>query len=607
MPQSFIDDLVDRVDIVELIDSRVKLRKSGRNYTACCPFHDEKTPSFSVNQEKQFYHCFGCGAGGNAISFIMEYDRVSFPEAIEQIAGKLGIEVPREEGGRPRTDNKEKQNLFSILEKANLFYQEQLRSHPEADRAQNYLRQRGLSSQIAHRFGIGYAPSGWDNLLKFAGKNEDDITLLTEAGLIVTDDEKQRRYDRFRERIMFPIRDTRGRVIAFGGRVLGDDKPKYLNSPETPVFFKSRELYGLYEANKLSSRLEQILIVEGYMDVVALAQFDINFAAATLGTSATAQHLEKAFRYTQNIVFSFDGDEAGRKAARRALDAALPVISEGRQVHFLFLPEGEDPDTLVRNKGADAFLSRIRQAKPLSEYLFEQVSEGLNTQSTEGRSQLVARALPLLGQIPQGVFRNMMLNTLSALSQLPLADLEKLQPAAKSHSNKSTPLKTPQDDSPVTTRKRTSLAAHSGYQSMALEERAIFLLLNFPGFIQLAEHIDPLLGYFENSDNIKSTTFFRLVRLLRDKPGASINSVIGRWAGLYDDESCECIYQLANRELLTTQDESRQLFIDTLKRLKQRCEAIAEKQLIEKLSKHPQLDDETLNKLNELLLKRKPS
>jgi len=430
IPQNFIDELLTRSDIVELINHRVPLKKAGREYQACCPFHDEKTPSFTVSPNKQFYHCFGCGAHGSALSFLMEYDRLSFPEAIEELASSQGIEVPREAGFDQGPDHRP---IYDILEKSATYFTQQLRQHADSARAIAYLKQRGLSGEIAASFRLGFAPPGWDNLLKKLGDNDNNIKRLNEAGLISEGDNK--RYDRLRDRIIFPIRDGRGRVVGFGGRLLGDGKPKYLNSPETPVFHKGRELYGLFEARQAHKELEQILVVEGYMDVVALAQFEIRNAVATLGTATTADHLQKLYRASNEVVFCFDGDRAGRDAAWKALKTALPMMKDGRQARFLFLPDGEDPDTLVRKIGTQAFIEEVRNAQPLSNFLFAKLEAKVDTQSIDGLARLAELAKPLLGQLPQGTFRQMMEQALEKRiglkASIPSAPAENKRPALK--------------------------------------------------------------------------------------------------------------------------------------------------------------------------------
>ncbi len=431
IPQNFIDELLSRVDIVEVINARVPLKKAGREYQACCPFHGEKTPSFTVSPTKQFYHCFGCGAHGTALGFLMEYDRLSFPEAIEELATQQGMEVPHEVGFDNGPDHRP---IYDLLERVADFYREQLRSHRDAGRAVDYLKQRGLSGEVAAAFKLGFAPPGWDSVLKRFGGDERKLQTLRDAGLIQEGEGK--RYDRLRERIIFPIRDGRGRVIGFGGRLLGEGKPKYLNSPETPVFHKGRELYGLYEARQTHKQLQQVLVVEGYMDVVALAQFDIRNAVATLGTATTAEHLNKLYRASSEVVFCFDGDRAGRDAAWKALQTALPLMKDGRQARFLFLTEGEDPDSLVRKIGSAAFNDQVAHAQPLSEFFFAKLESQVDTGSIDGLARLAELAKPLLSQLPQGTFRAMMEQALQQRIglkvELPAAEPQPQRAAKKS-------------------------------------------------------------------------------------------------------------------------------------------------------------------------------
>ncbi|AHG19626.1 DNA primase [Chania multitudinisentens RB-25] len=404
IPRVFINDLLARTDIVDLIDARVKLKKQGKNYHACCPFHHEKTPSFTVNGEKQFYHCFGCGAHGNAVDFLMNYDRLEFVETIEELATLHGLEVPYEAGTGPtQIERHQRQNLYQLMEQLSAFYQQSLHQ-ANGVQARQYLQQRGLSEQVIQHFAIGLAPTGWDNALKRFGRDADNRTALNDAGMLVTN-EQGRTYDRFRERVMFPIRDKRGRVIAFGGRVLGDGMPKYLNSPETEIFHKGRQLYGLYEAQQSHPVLQRLLVVEGYMDVVALAQYGINYAVASLGTSTTAEHIQLLFRATDNVICCYDGDRAGREAAWRALETALPYLNDGRQLRFMFLPDGEDPDTLVRKEGKDTFEQRMEQAQPLSTFLFETLMPQVDLSSPDGRTKLSSLAIPMISQIPSETLR----------------------------------------------------------------------------------------------------------------------------------------------------------------------------------------------------------
>ncbi len=453
IPQAFIDDLLSRVDIVDVIDKRIKLRKTGKNYSALCPFHTEKSPSFSVEPDKQFYYCFGCGAGGNALGFVMDYERMDFPQAVEALAGDYGLEVPREEGKGEDKRQSENKLLLSVLHDANQFYQKQLRAHPLKTRAVDYLKKRGLTGEIAKQFGIGFAPPGWDNLLKALGINTATIESMIKSGLLIKRDQdnaedassqqsprKEGQYDRFRDRIMFPIRDTRGRVIGFGGRVLNDDKPKYLNSPETPVYHKGNELYGLYEARRANPKLTRFVIVEGYMDVVALAQHGIDYAVATLGTATNATHLTRLFRLVSEVVYCFDGDNAGRTAAWRGLQTALPILEDGRQVRFLFLPDGEDPDTLVRKIGKDRFNALIDHATPLADFFFDHLREGLDADSIEGKAKLSSLAIPLLRLLPNGIYRQLMLDRLASLAGVESRSIEAMV-------NKSTPAPQPAADS----------------------------------------------------------------------------------------------------------------------------------------------------------------
>ncbi|MFT4861828.1 MAG: DNA primase [Pseudohongiellaceae bacterium] len=435
IPQAFIDNLLNRADIIDVIDKRVPLKKSGKNYSACCPFHQEKTPSFSVQPDRQFYYCFGCGAAGNAIGFIMNFEQVDFPQAVENLARENGLEVPREESPAAAQKQSENAKLYDVLEQASNYYQQQLRRHKDREQPIGYLKARGLSGAIAKDFNIGYAPSGWDNLITELGVDEATVALLAKSGMLIEKErgadsaktkEGREHYDRFRHRIMFPIRDARGRTIAFGGRVLGDDKPKYLNSPETPVFHKGSELYGLYEAKKAGNKHTQLLVVEGYMDVIALAQAGICNAVATLGTATGAYHLQRLFRMVSEVVFCFDGDKAGRTAAWRALEASLPEMQDGRQVKFLFLPEGEDPDTLVRQIGADKFNQVIADATPLEAFFFDKLAVDIDVSSIEGKAKLSKLAQPLLKLLPHGVYGQLMKDKLAQLMGIGSEALEKL-------------------------------------------------------------------------------------------------------------------------------------------------------------------------------------
>src|SRR3989344_2911744 len=425
IPKQFIDELLTRSDIVDVIDARVPLRKAGKDYKACCPFHEEKTPSFTVSADKQFYHCFGCGAHGSAIGFLMDYEHMSFVEAVEELAARAGLTVPREAGAAFEKDKDTGADLLELMREAARFYRQQLREHPQAGRAVEYLKGRGITGEIARDFDLGFAPDGWDNLLRALGKDENTREALARAGLVVKKDSGGY-YDRFRDRVMLPIEDHRGRIVAFGGRVIDKGEPKYLNSPETPLFHKGRELYGLFHGRDAIKRENRVMVVEGYMDVVALAQFGIDFAVATLGTATTRDHLERLFRHAPEIIFCFDGDRAGREAAWRALETTLPVLRDGRQASFLFLPDGEDPDTLVRKEGAAAFHARLSVAKPLPDFLFETLVKQVDLTRLDGRARLVELARPHLSKVAPGALQQLMQDRLSELSRFDPAKLSKL-------------------------------------------------------------------------------------------------------------------------------------------------------------------------------------
>ncbi len=510
IPQHFIDDLMQRVDIVEVIDSRVPLKKAGKEYQACCPFHTEKTPSFTVSPSKQFYYCFGCGAHGTALGFLMDYEHMDFVDAIEDLARSAGLEVPREAGTGGSYEREDATGpLYELLEQAAGTFRQHLRQHPEATRAVDYLKGRGLSGEIAQSFGLGYAPPGWDNLLKALGQDAAQQALMERAGLLIKKDGGGL-YDRFRDRIMFPIHDRRGRVIGFGGRVLGDDTPKYLNSPETPVFHKGRELYGLFEARKRERKLERLLVVEGYMDVVALAQFGIGNVVATLGTATTHEHLEQLYRAVPEVVFCFDGDRAGKAAAWRALENALPILEDGRQARFLMLPTGEDPDSLVRKVGKDAFIQQIGDSIPLSEFFYAELCGQVDMSSMDGRTRLVNLTKPLLKQLPVGVFHRMMVDHLEELAKLPrnaLADMHGQPIQKNSNAAPSRPARSTSAISPI--RRLISM--------LLLEPRLAGLVEN-PA--QLAEvHLQgaPLL--------------VELIDFMKERPQIHTGAVIEHWHG----------------------------------------------------------------------------
>ncbi len=463
IPQGFIDDLVARADIIEVLGSRIELRKAGREYKALCPFHNEKSPSFTVSPEKGFYHCFGCGAHGTAVGFLMDYDHMGFVEAIEALAAMVGVEVPRSDTDKPAQRYDE---LFELNANIARRWQRALADYPPAV---DYLKGRGIDGSTAKRFSIGYAPEGWSNLLDRYGKSPEDIERLLTAGLVIRKDDGHH-YDRFRERLMFPIRDARGRTIGFGGRTLGDGEPKYLNSPETVLFHKGRELYGLYEARQALRDIERLVVVEGYMDVVALARHGIDLAVGTLGTATTPEHLNRLFRLTDNVDFCFDGDRAGRKAAWRALETALPLIREGRQVRFTFLPDKQDPDSYVNEFGANAFVEALDRGTRLADYLIGELTAQVDLDSVEGRARLAELARPLVGRLPAGVYRELVVDSLAHRVGLSTAKLEQLLKTGDDrgmHGRESRPLS------------RIRKVGSQGGPSVI--RRAITLLLNSPG------------------------------------------------------------------------------------------------------------------------------
>ncbi|AUD79592.1 DNA primase [Kangiella profundi] len=513
IPQHFIHELLARVDIVDLIDSRVPLKKAGANYKACCPFHGEKTPSFTVSQDKQFYHCFGCGVHGNAIGFLMEYDRLEFPDAVEELAAMMGMEVPREEtvSNAPKVDT----SLYDIMEKAANYYQQQLKSNKSAI---EYLKGRGLSGEIAKQFAIGYVPGEWRNLEAIFPKLQQDKKLqqqLVECGLMIRKDSSL--YDRFRDRIMFPIKDKRGRVIAFGGRVMGQGEPKYLNSPETPIFHKSNELYGLYQARQANRKLSRLLIVEGYMDVVALAQFGINYAVATLGTATTASHLQQLFRTTRELVLCFDGDRAGRDAALRAIEHGLPQMREGREIRLMFLPDGEDPDSMVRKVGKEQFEEMIGKATPLFEFILEHLSAQVDLSSVSGRGQLVHLAKPYLDKITDPIYHEFFSSALSEKAKLSESKLAAIIEAP----TQSQPSRKPTQSKPQSTKTNKTL------------QLAITLLLQQPSLALNLKNYDWLLTLPDKGSKL----LHQLLEIIHKTPKINTSLLLENWRDnpkLYD-------------------------------------------------------------------------
>ncbi|MBL4608170.1 MAG: DNA primase [Pseudomonadales bacterium] len=568
IPEDFIEEVLARTDLVGLIHSRVPLKRSGKNYSACCPFHKEKTPSFSVSPDKQFYHCFGCGASGNAITFLRDYERMHFVDAVTSLAQSASLEVPRSQSQngpqKPST-----RPLFDILEKAQAYYCEQLKNTAISQRPIQYLKKRQITGSIAKEFAIGYAPQGWDNLKNALIHNSKESQNALDAGLVIQKDEK-RIYDRFRDRIMFPIRDQRGRTIAFGGRVLGDDKPKYLNSPESPLFHKSNELYGLYEALQSRQSPKKFIIVEGYIDVIALAQHDLRFAVATLGTATSTTHLERLFRYAPELVFCFDGDDAGRKAAARGLETAIPCLKDGRQIRFLFLPEGEDPDTLIRQEGKELFNARIEKALPITDFLFEHLSQGLDTSTLDGKARLATLALPMLAQQPKGMLKELMLSQLAEHTKIELKTLAEQLLKAEQKKKASTPSPAPpqQDTDNPNPDSQTPDNTHSKYQRRSAKApqnyrpneqengpaqrtayKTIRLLLQLPEkaqSIQIPEELREL--------NLTHTNLLiNVLECLQNTPNISTAALLGYW---HDTPEGSKLASLAAQEFLLCNDSA---------------------------------------------------
>ena len=538
IPQAFIDELLARSDIVDVIGGRLDLKKAGANYQALCPFHTEKTPSFTVSPSKQFYHCFGCGAHGTALRFLMEYDRLEFPDAVEALARQVGMEVPREAQSRQAQGSAE---LYDVLARADRLYRNWLRRHPQRQRAVDYLRQRGLSGSVASDYGIGFAPPGWDNLLRETGGDAADD--LLRAGMVVSK-EQGRRYDRFRDRIMFPIRDRRGRVIGFGGRVLDDGEPKYLNSPETPVFHKGRELYGLYECLQVERRPADILVVEGYMDVVALAQHGFRNAVATLGTATTTQQVERLFQTTSDVVFCFDGDRAGRQAAWRALENALPAMRDRRQARFLFLPEGEDPDSLVR-QSRQRFESLLAEALPLSGFLFRELTADADLRSMDGRARITESAAPLLARVPPGVFRDLLVDELSRVARVDRNHIEAAMAG---------------DKPPARAREARPASPRRQGQRRTTIRVAVALLLERPTLAKSA--LSP--GMLRQLDLPGAELLAELVEILHEEPNLTAGGILERFR---DNPFERALWQLASWEHLTPPGGIEAEFVDAMRNL----------------------------------------
>lgn len=542
IPRSFIDDLLARLDIVDIIDARVKLKKKGKNYGACCPFHNEKTPSFSVSQEKQFYHCFGCGVHGNAIDFMMEYERLEFVEAIEELASFVGLEVPREQrssghfSSAPKANSEEKRTLYDLMGSIAQFYRNQLKV-PGNRHAIEYLKDRGLSGDIVQKFGIGYIADEWDLVRKNFGQQQESQEMLVTGGMLIEND-KGNRYDRFRGRIMFPIRDRRGRVIGFGGRVTGDGTPKYLNSPETPIFHKGKELYGLYDVMQAYREPPQILVVEGYMDVVALAQYGVDYSVASLGTSTTGDHLQLLFRQTNTVVCCYDGDRAGREAAWRALENALSYLKSGNILKFLFLPDGEDPDSYIRTHGKAAFEQLVQDAEPLSKYLFTNLLSQVDVGNNEGKAALEALALPLINKVPDTSLQAQLLKILGQKTgiykkpSLPESDKHRSQPHKEL---KRTPM-----------REVIALLIQNPSYAEMVPDISSVQSLPIPGLSLLIEVLENCQAY----------------------PNITTGQLLEHWRG---NKNETLLSRLASWEIPLVEDNQEELFLDSLDKILAQC------------------------------------
>ncbi|MEN9449605.1 MAG: primase [Pseudomonadota bacterium] len=574
IPQEFINELLARIDIVQLIDARVPLRKKGKNYIACCPFHSEKTPSFTVTPEKQFYYCFGCSMGGNGFSFLMEYEKISFVEAVNLLAEQMGMEVPQH--AKQQEVYKVAANLYGLLEKVTQFYAKELRHNTHAI---NYLKQRGLSGEIAKKFNLGYAPPAWDSLLKTFNDTEN----LFAAGLLVKKSEGPGYYDRFRDRILFPIRDRRGRVIGFGGRVLAQQEPKYLNSPETALFHKGKELYGLYETFQANRQLERILVVEGYMDVLALFQADFPFTVATLGTATSRDQISRLMSHTQEIIFCFDGDVAGKKAAWRVLEQSLDLLTDGYILRFLLLPNGEDPDSLIQKKGRAEFIARLQQAQSLGEFLFGYLLTQVDINQLEGKARLAKLAVPLLEKVAVGIMQHKLFEQLAALVNMDVVTLKKVTVNDKSNSIK-------------TMQKKIHKPTNSANRSSPMR-LAIALLVQFPQIVKSLS--DKQCHTLSRLELPGSDLLVKLFLLLKQNPELTSAMLLEYWR---EDESCHKILkQLISYPLTIPESGVQAEFHDLLKHLKK---AVAEGQIDKILQQGKQsgLNEEEKKHLYHLML-----
>jgi DNA primase len=535
IPQTFIDDLLSRIDIAETVGSRVKLRRAGSNLVGLCPFHTEKTPSFTVSQNKQFFHCFGCGAHGSAISFIMQFEHLSFVEAVENLATQIGLAVPKTAG----SDNQARYTeLYKATEKAATFFEQQL---PRATKCIDYLKSRGFTGIICKKFRVGYAPNDWENLQPLYSSSQQ----LIDAGLLITKNNKT--YSRFRDRIMFPIRNVRGHIIGFGGRTLSNDLAKYLNSPETKIFHKGEELYGLYEAKKTNPNLNSIIVVEGYLDVVSLAQFGITNVVAALGTAISSKQVQLLLRNTSEIVFCFDGDKAGRTAAWRALENSLPLMRDGIQIKFLFLPEGYDPDSLIKKELKEAFIKRMGTATPLADFFFKQLSSDINVNTIDGRGKLAKIGIEWLKKMPYSIFRQLMLDKIAQIANVDVEELKNLELSQPSIRN---------------AQKSNETDTKSNADISIVVQNAINILLHHPQLVVCDDNIERIKNI--NLDGMKLLS--ELLSLLKKQPNLSMAAILEYWR---DREEFDTFSMLACKKPVISMENLKNEFIGIIQLLEQ--------------------------------------
>jgi DNA primase len=580
IPQHFINDLVSRVDIVDVLSKRIDLKKAGKEFKAVCPFHNDKNPSLTISPSKGFYHCFSCGAHGTALGFLMEYEHLSFVEAIESLASDLGLEVPYEKSSKPIKQNND---LFLMMEKLQKKFQDNLKNESKAIK---YLKERGIDGTTAKKFGIGYAKKGWRNILDEFGKNEKQINLLTSLGLIIKKSDNSY-YDRFRDRIIFPIRDARGRFIGFGGRVFNDEQPKYLNSPETSLFHKGKELYGLYECQQSMRDIDKLIVVEGYMDVIGLSQNGVEYAVASMGTATTNDHFNRLFRLTDSIFFCFDGDDAGLKAAWRALENSLIHLRDGRQIKFVFLPDGDDPDSYIANNGTSKFEKQLDSGKDLSDFLIDKISENIDLNSIDGKARMAERAKPFIGKIPDGIFKELIIDKLSASVGISSKKLTALI----------SQVNTKESMKPKTRSYTKMMSQRSSKTQPSIIKKSIMLILNYPEAAKNIKHHD-----FKDYKKPGIKILLKLIKTTQEESNINAASLIERWR---DDNEGKHLAKLAinlfpdNPEF----DASKELN-DSLVQITKNFYSERINFLIKKQSKN-ELTEKDKNELNQMIIKNK--